>query len=883
MLLLKPGKRRTVRGISACFLLAALAAGCAIAPVEAPPANGRQAFDATFDAVMARYSLPGLALGVVRDGEVVYARTAGELVAGSGKPITADTLFKVASNTKAMTTGVLARLVDAGKLRWDDPVTRHLPSFRMHDPWVTREMRVRDLLIHNSGLREGAGDLMLWPEPNSFTRADVIAGLAHLKPVHSFRSHYDYDNLLYIVAGEVAAAAGGQPYEELLKQELFGPLGMTRCQVGEWRRDAVGNVAQPHVKQGSGYVPGAVDGAIVPAVTMAAAGGVRCSLNDMLRWLRMWLDPMLRPPGAAEPWLTLARRDELWAAQMPRPTPERERRWNGTNFSAYGYGWRLSDVDGVLRVAHTGTLSGMYSAVTLLPQRATGFVFLINGDAADARVALNQALANLLTSGDGATTVDQYADEIERERATDRAASEDGTSAPAMTDRRPARAAETAEMLGVYRDPWFGEAELCERAGRVSFRAAKSRKLTGSLAWAGERLLIDWDDPSVDTEAWLDFHPAAEGKGAATLTLAKVDPEADFSYDYEDLEFSRIRNCPSGGGGMMEEIDALMRSYDGEVPGAALLLVRDGVPLVRRGYGLADFEQGAPVTPATNFRLASVTKQFTAAAILLLAEDGRLGLDDLARKWLPALPPAADAVTIRQLLTHTSGLVDYEEIIPASMTGQLHDADVLALLQTQDRTYFPPGTAYRYSNSGYALLALVVERASGRSFAEFLRERIFQPLGMTGTVALEEGISTVGHRAFGYSETNGSWQRTDQSPTSAVLGDGGVYSSIDDLAKWDAALYEDRLLSAESRRLAFAPATPTDDPAVEYGLGWRITGETHWHSGETMGFRNVIVRFPERRLTVIILTNRNDPEPYRTALAIADAALANAPQASARQ
>lgn len=358
----------------------------------------------------------------------------------------------------------------------------------------------------------------------------------------------------------------------------------------------------------------------------------------------------------------------------------------------------------------------------------------------------------------------------------------------------------------------------------------------------------------------------------ATLTLAKVGPEADFSYDDDDLECSRIRSCPSRGGGMMEEIDALMRPYGGVVPGAALLVMQDGMPLVRRGYGLADLEQGAPVTPATNFRLASVTKQFTATAILLLAEDGRLGLDDLARRWLPALPPAADAVTIRRLLTHTSGLVDYEEIIPASMTAQLHDPDVLALLQTQERTYFPPGTAYRYSNSGYALLALIVERASGRSFAEFLRERIFQPLGMTGTVALEEGVSTVGHRAFGYSETNGCWQRTDQSQTSAVLGDGRIYSSIDDLAKWNAALYDGRLLSAESRRLAFTAATPTDDPAVEYGFGWRITGETLWHSGETMGFRNVIVRFPERRLAVVILTNRNEIEPYRTALAIADIA-----------
>jgi CubicO group peptidase (beta-lactamase class C family) len=317
-------------------------------------------------------------------------------------------------------------------------------------------------------------------------------------------------------------------------------------------------------------------------------------------------------------------------------------------------------------------------------------------------------------------------------------------------------------------------------------------------------------------------------------------------------------------------VDELMRPYDGAVPGAAVLVLREGAPPLRRGYGIADLEERRAVTPGTNFRLASITKQFTAAAILLLAEDGRLGLDDPARKWLPSLPPAARAVTIRQLLTHTSGLVDYEDVIPASQTKQLRDADVLSLLEAQDRTYFQPGTAYRYSNSGYALLALIVERASERSFADFLRQRIFVPLGMTGTVAHQDGVDTVGERAYGYSEEQGGWRRTDQSLTSAVLGDGGVYSSIDDLAKWDVALYDDRILSASSRGQAFTPATPTDDPTVEYGFGWRITGDSLWHSGESIGFRNVIVRFPERRLTVVILTNRNDPEPYRTALAIAE-------------
>jgi CubicO group peptidase (beta-lactamase class C family) len=190
-------------------------------------------------------------------------------------------------------------------------------------------------------------------------------------------------------------------------------------------------------------------------------------------------------------------------------------------------------------------------------------------------------------------------------------------------------------------------------------------------------------------------------------------------------------------------------------------------------------------------------------------------------------------------------------------------------LESQDRTYFKPGSSYRYSNSGYALLALIVERASGRTFATFLRQRIFQPLGMTNTVAHEEGISTVSNRAFGHTQEQGRWSRTDQSQTSAVLGDGGIYSSIDDLAKWDAALYDGRLLRPSSLQAAFAPATRTDDPEVEYGFGWRITGETLWHSGETVGFRNVIVRYPKRHLTVVVLTNRNEPEPYRLALKIA--------------
>lgn len=325
-------------------------------------------------------------------------------------------------------------------------------------------------------------------------------------------------------------------------------------------------------------------------------------------------------------------------------------------------------------------------------------------------------------------------------------------------------------------------------------------------------------------------------------------------------------------------IDKLMEDYDAQgayVPGASVAVICKRKLAIHRSYGFADIEKNVRATSATNYRLASLTKQFTAAAVLLLTEkkNGQLQLDDLIRrKWLPMLPLATDEITIRHLLTHTSGIIDYEDVlIPDNdLNNQLDDYDVLDILTSQNQTYFTPGSRYQYSNSGYALLALIIEKASGKRFADFLREQIFLPLTMYNSVAYEKNISTVLHRAFGYSGNGSSWLQTDQSQTSAVLGDGGIYSSIDDLIKWDTALFDDRLLSFESLQLAFSPATSTDDPAVQYGMGWKITGDMVWHDGSTIGFRNVFLRFPNQNLSVILLTNRNRPEPYKTALTIAN-------------
>lgn len=323
--------------------------------------------------------------------------------------------------------------------------------------------------------------------------------------------------------------------------------------------------------------------------------------------------------------------------------------------------------------------------------------------------------------------------------------------------------------------------------------------------------------------------------------------------------------CATSG---MTEVRALMREYEGNVPGASVLVLREDKIVYRESFGMADLEARLAATPETHYRLASVSKQFTAAAILLLEEQGNLSLDDGVRKHLPSLPPAADRVTIRHLLTHTSGLVDYEDVMPAETKGQLHDADVLHLLESQSTLYFEPGSDYRYSNSGYALLALIVERVSGRTFTEFLRDALFRPIGMTTSVAHVEGVTSVPDRAYGYTFQDDRWTRTDQSSTSAVLGDGGIYASVVDFAHW--------LRSLDAGRFADAaiPRVGTDVEGMRYGYGFRIHEHRGRrvisHTGETIGFRNALVRFPDEKLSVVLLTNRNEGKSLALALEIAD-------------
>jgi CubicO group peptidase (beta-lactamase class C family) len=337
------------------------------------------------------------------------------------------------------------------------------------------------------------------------------------------------------------------------------------------------------------------------------------------------------------------------------------------------------------------------------------------------------------------------------------------------------------------------------------------------------------------------------------------------------------------------QIDSVFASLkSANAPGAAVLVVRNGQPVFRQGYGVTDLRTKHPIDGQTNFRLASFTKQFTAACVMLLVQDGKLHYDDHLTDFFPDFPAYGKLITVRNLLNHTSGLPDYEDILaaqypntPPDQIPQIHDGGVLKLLEQQTAGKFPPGSKWDYSNSGYATLAMIVEKVSGKSFSEFLHERIFVPLNMTKTLAYEKGKNEVPHRAYGHPQENGAWHETDQSPTSAVLGDGGIYSSLEDLAKWDRALRGHTLLTATEMQPALTPVQPTGGPSkssegapVNYGFGWFLDPyhghKRMWHPGETIGFRTVIQRFPDDDLTVIVLANRADMNPEELAQKIAD-------------
>ena len=353
---------------------------------------------------------------------------------------------------------------------------------------------------------------------------------------------------------------------------------------------------------------------------------------------------------------------------------------------------------------------------------------------------------------------------------------------------------------------------------------------------------------------------------------------------------------------MQKKIDAIFRGVtDENSPGLAVLVRKDGKTVFEKGYGVRDLRAKVKIDAQTNFRLASFTKQFTAMAIMLLVHDGKLRYEETLTEIFPDFPACGKNITVRNLLNHTGGLRDYEDLMEAAEKAsgpkwtaeqQIQDDEVLVLLKKETKGKFAPGTSWAYSNSGYVVLGTIVAKISGKSYGEFLRERIFASLKMSDTIVFRGGKNEVHNRAFGHTKENSAFKETDQSSTSATLGDGGIYSNLEDLAKWDDALGNHTLLSAEEMKPALTlaklsdgstahwPSEPDEDnlhpgKPVSYGFGWFLDPYDErarmWHTGSTIGFRTVIERFTGgENLSVIILCNRTDLEPEKLAMQVAD-------------
>ncbi len=322
----------------------------------------------------------------------------------------------------------------------------------------------------------------------------------------------------------------------------------------------------------------------------------------------------------------------------------------------------------------------------------------------------------------------------------------------------------------------------------------------------------------------------------------------------------------------LSRVDAIfVPLVSADSPGVAVLVRKGGKTVLRRGYGVRDLRTRAPIDASTDFRLASFTKQFTAMAVMLLVHDGRLQYDERLTDIFPDFPEYGRAIAVRHLLTHTSGLPDYEDLMEAGRwteDRQIQDAEVLALLK-RAAPKFAAGTNWAYSNSGYVMLGLIVAKVSGVPFGEFLRRRIFEPLRMNRTLVYCKGRGAIPDRAFGHTKEKRGFVETDQSATSATQGDGGIYSNLEDLARWDQALEEHALLSEAEMKPALTPVH-----GAAYGFGWFLDpydGRARmWHSGSTQGFSTVIERFTAEKLTIVVLCNRTDLDASKLALQVAE-------------
>jgi CubicO group peptidase (beta-lactamase class C family) len=475
------------------------------------------------------FNVPGIAVAIVKDGKVVLAEGYGVKSIETKEKVDANTLFGIASNSKAFTSASLAILVDEGKIKWDDKVIKYLPNFRMYNDYVTQEFTIRDLLTHRSGLGLGAGDLMIWPDGSDFTVQDIIQNLQYLKPVSAFRTKYDYDNLLYIVAGEVIHVVSGKSWCDFVEERIMKPLEMNNSVASFVRLKDTTNIIAPHVP---------IDGKLkvikrYQNQLFDPAAGIYSSVNDLSKWAVMQMNNGKYGPENKQ-LFSEKEHAEMWTPQTIIPI-NAVAPYN-SHFKSYGLGWFLSDVKGYKEVTHTGGLEGIVTQTTYFPELQLGIIVLTNQQSGAAFRAITNTIKDSYLAIKSEDYVALYSSRIK--------ANED--SADKVTDEVWAAIAKNKNtkvkpdfnaITGTYKDSWFGDIIISEKKEKLFFESKRSSQLKGEVFFYKEgNYVVKWNNAYLHADAHLFFEFDEHGKATA-LKMKPISELTDFSYDFQDLDF----------------------------------------------------------------------------------------------------------------------------------------------------------------------------------------------------------------------------------------------------------------------------------------------------------------------------------------------------------
>lgn len=478
------------------------------------------------------FDVPGIAVGIIKDGKIIHAKGYGLRSLNTKQATDENTLFGIASNSKAFTCTALGMLVDEGKIKWDDKVRDYIPEFKLYSPYVTEEFTIRDLLTHRSGLGLGAGDLMFFPDSSDFELKDIIYNLRFLKQTSGFRTKYDYDNLLYIVAGEVVTRVSGMSWDDFVESKIFKPLGMNKTAGSFDRLKDKSNVIDGHAP-----VNGKVQVIARSTVKVGhAAGGVNSNITDLCKWVQLWLDKGKYGEGLSKRLFSENVYREITAAQtiiqVGGPGPY------NTHFAAYGLGFFLSDEKGYKKVTHTGGLEGMVTQITMIPELNLGIIVLTNQQEGGAFVSITNQIKDNYYGITGTDRVSEYSKG--RQGQVEMANKLVDSIWKEIQSVKLSDKAKINLFTGTYHDVWFGDITIAVKNGKAWFQSKRSPKLNGELFYfKGNTFVVKWEDRSMDADAYLNFSLDENGK-AAGIKMKAISPLTDFSYDFHDLDFVRV-------------------------------------------------------------------------------------------------------------------------------------------------------------------------------------------------------------------------------------------------------------------------------------------------------------------------------------------------------